>query len=110
MLTFVITLTKERLIRLLENPELLTSISFEELKTLALAYPYAHNLRYLLAIKAQQELFEQRRAAELAEAQRLEAAENRRVQEKARRCCVFLFFFSTFCVFYGLKKSKNGPA
>jgi len=55
MLTFAITLTKERLIRLLENPELLTSISFEELKTLALAYPYAHNLRYLLAIKAQQE-------------------------------------------------------
>ncbi len=39
----------------------------------------------LKAIKAQQELFEQRRAAELAEAQRLEAAENRRVQEKARR-------------------------
>ena len=55
MLTFAINLTKERLIRLLENPELLTSISFEELRTLALAYPYAHNLRYLLAIKAQQE-------------------------------------------------------
>ncbi|MFZ4633405.1 MAG: hypothetical protein ACOYNO_04280 [Saprospiraceae bacterium] len=55
VLTFAIILTKERLIRLLENPELLSSISFEELKTLALAYPYAHNLRYLLAIKAQHE-------------------------------------------------------
>lgn len=48
-------MTDERLIRLLENPELLTSISFEELKTLALAYPYAHNLRYLLAMKANME-------------------------------------------------------
>ncbi len=41
--------------RLLENPDLLASISYEELKTLALAYPYVHNLRYLLAIKAHQD-------------------------------------------------------
>ncbi|MDX2133679.1 MAG: hypothetical protein SFV52_02790 [Saprospiraceae bacterium] len=46
-------LTDERLTHLLENPDSLASISFEELKTLALAYPYAQNLRYLLAIKAQ---------------------------------------------------------
>jgi hypothetical protein len=39
----------------------------------------------LKAIKAQQEYFEQRRAAELAEAQRLEAAEQRRQQEVQRR-------------------------
>ncbi len=39
----------------------------------------------LKAIKAQQELFEQRRAVELAEAQRLEAAEHRRLGEKQRR-------------------------
>lgn len=37
------------------EPELLSSISYEELKTLALAYPYAHNLRYLLALKAKLE-------------------------------------------------------
>jgi len=47
-------LTQERFHRLLDNPELLATISHEELKTLALAYPYAHNLRYLLAIKSQQ--------------------------------------------------------
>ncbi|MGI9159785.1 MAG: hypothetical protein ACR2K1_08545 [Saprospiraceae bacterium] len=35
-------------------PDLLSSISYEELKTLALAYPAAHNLRILLALKAQQ--------------------------------------------------------
>lgn len=39
----------------MENPELLATISYEELKTLAFAYPYAHNLRYLLALKAKQE-------------------------------------------------------
>jgi len=49
-----LTLTQERFHRLLDNPELLATISHEELKTLALAYPYAHNLRYLLAIKSQQ--------------------------------------------------------
>ncbi len=47
-------MTQERFLKLLDNPALLTTISYEELKTLALAYPYAHNLRSLLAIKAQQ--------------------------------------------------------
>lgn len=48
-------MTQERFHRLLDNPELLASISYEELKTLTLAYPYAHNLRYLLAFKARQD-------------------------------------------------------
>jgi hypothetical protein len=47
-------LTQERFFQLVEDPELLRRITYEELKTLALAYPYAHNLRYLLAIKARQ--------------------------------------------------------
>ncbi len=47
-------MTQERFLKLLNNPALLTTISYEELKTLALAYPYAHNLRTLLAVKAQQ--------------------------------------------------------
>ena len=48
-------MTQERFVKMLENPESLAFISYEELKTLALAYPYAHNLRYLLAVKAKQE-------------------------------------------------------
>lgn len=48
-------MTQERLLKLLDNPELLSTISYEELKTLALSYPYAHNLRYLLALKARDE-------------------------------------------------------
>jgi hypothetical protein len=44
--------TQERFFRLIEDPSLLANISYEEMKTLALAYPYAHNLRYLLALKA----------------------------------------------------------
>lgn len=48
-------MTQERFIKLLNNPELLATISYEELKTLALTYPYVHNLRYLLAIKAGQD-------------------------------------------------------
>ena len=47
-------MTQERFLKLLDNPALLTTISYEELKTLTLAYPYAHNLRTLLAVKAQQ--------------------------------------------------------
>ncbi len=47
-------MTQERFLKLLDNPALLTTISYEEMKTLAIAYPYAHNLRTLLAIKAQQ--------------------------------------------------------
>lgn len=48
-------MTQERFIQLIDKPELLANISYEELKTLAFAYPYAHNLRYLLALKAKQE-------------------------------------------------------
>lgn len=48
-------MTQERFLKLLSNPDLLASISYEELKTLALTHPFAHNLRYLLAIKAGQD-------------------------------------------------------
>ncbi len=49
-------MTQERFIKLLDNPaEVLASITYEELKTLTLAYPYAHNLRTLLALKARQD-------------------------------------------------------
>ncbi|MEZ4928062.1 MAG: hypothetical protein R3A50_17390 [Saprospiraceae bacterium] len=47
-------MTLERFANIVENPDLLHKITYEELKTLALAYPYAHNLRYFLAIKARQ--------------------------------------------------------
>lgn len=47
-------MTQERFSRYLDDPELLSEITYEELKTLALAYPYAHNLRYLLALKSRQ--------------------------------------------------------
>jgi len=47
-------LTQERFFQIVDDPELLRRITYEELKTLALAYPYAHNLRCLLAIKARQ--------------------------------------------------------
>ena len=38
----------------MQAPDLLAGISYEEIKTLALAYPAVHNLRILLALKAQQ--------------------------------------------------------
>lgn len=47
-------MTQERFAQIVDDPDLLRRITYEELKTLALAYPYAHNLRCLLAIKAQQ--------------------------------------------------------
>lgn len=47
-------MTQERFFQITEDPDLLRRITYEELKTLALAYPYAHNLRCLLAIKARQ--------------------------------------------------------
>lgn len=47
-------LTQERFFQVVDDPELLRRITYEELKTLALAYPYAHNLRCLLAVKARQ--------------------------------------------------------
>lgn len=47
-------MTQDRFSQIVDDPELLRRITYEELKTLALAYPYAHNLRSLLAIKARQ--------------------------------------------------------
>ncbi|MDO8365606.1 MAG: hypothetical protein Q7T20_02330 [Saprospiraceae bacterium] len=47
-------MTQERFTQIVDDPDLLRRITYEELKTLALAYPYAHNLRCLLAIKARQ--------------------------------------------------------
>lgn len=47
-------MTQERFFQIADDPELLRRITYEELKTLALAYPYAHNLRTMLAIKASQ--------------------------------------------------------
>ncbi len=47
-------MTQERFFQIVEDPDILRRITYEELKTLALAYPYAHNLRCLLAIKARQ--------------------------------------------------------
>jgi hypothetical protein len=47
-------MTQDRFLQILQAPDLLAGISYEELKTLALAYPAAHNLRILLALKAQQ--------------------------------------------------------
>jgi hypothetical protein len=47
-------MTNEKIITLLENPDDLLQITYEELKTLVLAYPHAHNLRVLLAIKSKQ--------------------------------------------------------
>jgi tetratricopeptide (TPR) repeat protein len=44
--------TNEKIISLLEQPNQLEHITYEELKTLVLAYPYAHNLRVLLASKS----------------------------------------------------------
>lgn len=48
-------MTQERFLNMLGDPDLLATISYQELKTLALAYPYAHNLHYLLALKARQD-------------------------------------------------------
>lgn len=47
-------MTQERFLQILNDPALLGGISYEELKTLTLAYPATHNLRVLLALKAQQ--------------------------------------------------------
>jgi hypothetical protein len=47
-------MTQERFIQILDDPALLADISYEELKTLTLAYPSTHNLRVLLALKARQ--------------------------------------------------------
>lgn len=47
-------MTAERLLRLIQQPEQLDSIPYEELKTLVLAYPYSAHLRYLLLLKSKQ--------------------------------------------------------
>ena len=47
-------MTQERFFQIVDDPDVLRRITYEELKTLALAYPYAHNLRCLLALKARQ--------------------------------------------------------
>lgn len=47
-------MTQERFLQILQTPDLLAGISYEEIKTLALAYPAVHNFRVLLALKAQQ--------------------------------------------------------
>ena len=47
-------MTAERLIRLMQHPDQLDLIPYEELKTLVLAYPYSHHLRQILLLKSQQ--------------------------------------------------------
>jgi hypothetical protein len=47
-------MTAERLIRLMQHPEQLDSVPYEELKTLALAYPYSPHLKQLLLLKSKQ--------------------------------------------------------
>ena len=47
-------MTAERLIRLMEHPEQLDGVPYEELKTLALAYPYSPHLKQLLLLKSKQ--------------------------------------------------------
>jgi hypothetical protein len=47
-------MTAERFAQMLADPSALETISYEELKTLTLAYPYAHNLHQLLWLKSKQ--------------------------------------------------------
>mgnify|MGYP000628045526 CR=1 FL=1 len=48
-------MTYERFQRFLQSPDLLSTVPYEELKTLTLTYPYAANLRLLLWLKSSQE-------------------------------------------------------
>lgn len=49
-------MTSERLLQIFENPATgLENVTYEELKTLALAYPYSPHFRTLLALKARQD-------------------------------------------------------
>ncbi|MCC7244039.1 MAG: hypothetical protein IT269_00045 [Saprospiraceae bacterium] len=49
-------MTSERLLQIFENPAAgLENVTYEELKTLALAYPYSPHFRTLLALKARQD-------------------------------------------------------
>jgi hypothetical protein len=46
-------MTQERFYKILEDPMgMLPKITYEEIKTLALAYPYNNNLKAILAVKA----------------------------------------------------------
>jgi hypothetical protein len=47
-------MTNEKITAILQDTSALEQVTYEELKTLVLAYPYAHNLRLLLAIKSKQ--------------------------------------------------------
>lgn len=47
-------MTNEKIISLFEQPDGLEHITYEELKTLVLAYPFAQNLRVLLAAKSKE--------------------------------------------------------
>ncbi len=48
-------MTYERFQRFLQSPDLLSTVPYEELKTLTLTYPYVANLRLLLWLKSSQE-------------------------------------------------------
>jgi tetratricopeptide (TPR) repeat protein len=48
-------MTSERLLTFLKNPDELERITYQELKTLSLAYPYSANFRMLLLLKSDQE-------------------------------------------------------
>ncbi|MCS7035864.1 MAG: hypothetical protein RMJ33_03110 [Saprospiraceae bacterium] len=48
-------MTHERFQQFLQSPDLLSTIPYEELKTLAITYPYAANLQVLLLLKSAQE-------------------------------------------------------
>ena len=48
-------MTGERLITFLEDPAEMASVTYQEMKTLCLAYPYAASLRALLLLKSEQE-------------------------------------------------------
>jgi hypothetical protein len=48
-------MTSDRLLTFLNNPDELERITYQELKTLSLAYPYSANFRMLLLLKSNQE-------------------------------------------------------
>ena len=49
------TMTKDNLLKFLGNREYLYQVSYQELKSLVVQYPYSLSLRYLLAMKSMQE-------------------------------------------------------
>ena len=48
-------MTSDNLLKFLGNREYLHQVSYQELKSMVVQYPYSLSLRYLLAIKSQQE-------------------------------------------------------